>query len=65
MSGGERFFVDSNLLLWDALILSAAQRYGSAYVLSEDFQSGDYAGTRVLNPFEHSPASLAAVKPAG
>jgi predicted nucleic acid-binding protein len=49
----------AQLSYWDALILAAAERTGARYLLSEDFQSGrDYAGTRVLNPFDHSPAEF-------
>ena len=41
---------------WDALILAAARRAASRYLLSEDFQAGRrYEDVEVLNPFEHAP----------
>jgi predicted nucleic acid-binding protein len=44
---------------WDALILAAAQRSGSAYLLSEDFQANRrYQDVLVLNPFDRSPADV-------
>jgi predicted nucleic acid-binding protein len=44
---------------WDALILAAARRSGSRYLLSEDFQSGRrYEDVEVLNPFDHSPSNF-------
>ena len=49
----------AQLSYWDALILAAAQRSGSRYLLSEDFQ-GDrrYEEIQVLNPFHHSPSDF-------
>lgn len=50
---------EAQLSYWDALILAAAERSGSRYLLSEDFQSDrSYGEVRVLNPFEHSPAEF-------
>ena len=50
----------AQLSYWDALILAAAERCGARYLLSEDFQGGrDYAGVKVLNPFDHSPSEFA------
>jgi len=47
------------LSYWDALILAAALRSGSAYLLSEDFQADRrYGDLQVLNPFEHSHAEF-------
>jgi len=49
----------TQLPYWDALILSAAERSGSRYLLSEDFQSDrKYAEIQVLNPFEYAPADF-------
>jgi predicted nucleic acid-binding protein len=45
---------------WDALILAAAQRAGTRYMLSEDFQSDRrYQDIQVVSPFEHSPSEFA------
>jgi predicted nucleic acid-binding protein len=45
---------------WDALILSAAQRAGARYLLSEDFQPNRrYDDVQVLNPFDHSASDFA------
>jgi predicted nucleic acid-binding protein len=44
---------------WDALIVSAAQRGGCRYLLTEDLQRGQsYWNLQVLNPFVDPPASL-------
>ena len=44
---------------WDALIVSAAQTANCRYLLTEDLQDGqDLNGVKVMNPFEHSPATL-------
>jgi len=44
---------------WDALILAAARRSGSRYLLSEDFQGGRrYEEIEILNPFECSPGNF-------
>lgn len=44
---------------WDTLIVSAAQRTGCAYVLTEDLQHDQvYGGVRVVNPFRRSPGQL-------
>jgi predicted nucleic acid-binding protein len=49
----------AQLSYWDALIVSAAQRCGARYLLSEDLQAGrSFDGVRVLNPFEHSPTEF-------
>ena len=55
------YWVDSaQLSYWDALILAAAQRAGSRYLLSEDFQANRrYGGVQVLNPFDHSASDFA------
>jgi predicted nucleic acid-binding protein len=50
----------AQLTYWDALILSATQRSGARYLLSEDFQGGRrYEDVQVLNPFDHSPRDFA------
>ena len=50
----------AQLSYWDALILAAAERSDARYLMSEDFQSGrDYAGVKVLNPFDHAPSEFA------
>ena len=44
---------------WDALIVSAAQTANCRYLLTEDLQDGqDLSGVKVVNPFEHSSATL-------
>lgn len=44
-----------NLSWWDALIVSAAQIGGCAYLLTEDLNDGQAIGSlQVLNPFSHS-----------
>jgi len=49
----------AQLSYWDALILAAAQRSGSRYLLSEDFQEHRvYGGVQILNPFLHSPSEV-------
>jgi predicted nucleic acid-binding protein len=49
----------AQLSYWDSLILASAERLGCATLLSEDFQTGrNYAGVRVINPFEDSPETL-------
>jgi len=49
----------AQLSYWDALILSAAQRSGARYLLSEDFQGGrHYQDIEVVNPFDHSPSEF-------
>ena len=66
--------VDENLLLdgwtvqdrygfswWDALIVAAAARSGSRWLLSEDFQDGqEVFGLTIVNPFVHEPQSILA-----
>jgi predicted nucleic acid-binding protein len=48
-----------NLSWWDALIVSAAQIGGCAYLLTEDLNDGQAIGSlRVLSPFRHSPEFL-------
>lgn len=48
----------NRLSFWDALIVAAASRAGSAIVYSEDFKHGQILeGVRVLNPFL-DPGSL-------
>jgi predicted nucleic acid-binding protein len=49
----------AQLTYWDALILAAARRSGSRYLLSEDFQAGRrYEDVEVLNPFDRSPSEF-------
>ncbi len=44
---------------WDALILAAAERTGSRYVLSEDFEDGRHYGrVEAVSPFSRAPGSL-------
>ena len=41
---------------WDALIVTTAQTSNCAYLISEDLQDGqDMDGTRIINPFRHTP----------
>jgi predicted nucleic acid-binding protein len=49
----------AQLSYWDALILAAAERCDSRYLLSEDFQSDRlYGAVRVVNPFAHTPSEF-------
>jgi len=44
---------------WDALIVAAAQRSGSRWLLTEDLQAGqDILGVTVLDPFRHLPEDV-------
>ena len=44
---------------WDALIVAAASRSGSRWILSEDFQAGqDLLGLTVLDPFVQGPETI-------
>jgi len=44
---------------WDALIATAAEAAGCAYLLTEDLQDNQVLGTvRVVNPFRAAPADL-------
>jgi predicted nucleic acid-binding protein len=44
---------------WDSLIVAAALRTGSRYLLSEDFRDGQLLdGLRVVDPFRHRPQDL-------
>jgi predicted nucleic acid-binding protein len=44
---------------WDALIVAAAQRAGTEYLLSEDLQAGqDLGGVIVVDPFQTAPEAL-------
>ncbi|MEK7403880.1 MAG: PIN domain-containing protein [Acidobacteriota bacterium] len=46
----------AQLPYWDALIVAAAERAGSGWLLSEDFQDGRRFGSlTVLNPLLHHP----------
>ena len=46
----------AGLNYWDALILAAAERAGTRWILSEDFQDGrKYGSIRVVNPFRTLP----------
>lgn len=51
------FWMDeARLSYWDSLIVAAAERSGSAWLVSEDFQSGRKLGkVTVMNPFHASP----------
>lgn len=43
-----------SLSWWDALVVSAAQVSGCAFLLTEDLQDGhDFDGLRVIDPFVH------------
>jgi predicted nucleic acid-binding protein len=54
-----RWMDTAQVAYWDALILAAARRAGSRYLLSEDFQAGRrYEDVEVLNPFEHAPSDF-------
>jgi predicted nucleic acid-binding protein len=47
---------DPRLSYWDGLILSAAERSGCHYLLSEDFQAGQkFGGVTIVSPFRESP----------
>jgi predicted nucleic acid-binding protein len=49
----------AQLSYWDALIVSAAERLGARYLLSEDFQDERrYGDIQVLNPFSHAPSEF-------
>ena len=49
----------AQLSYWDALIVSAAQRCGARYLLSEDFQRDrTFGNIRVVDPFQHSPSEF-------
>jgi len=44
---------------WDALVLAAAARSGSRWLLSEDFQDGQKLfGVTVVDPFAHSSEEI-------
>ncbi len=44
---------------WDALIVAAAARSGSRWLLSEDFQDGqEVFGLKVVSPFTHEPEAI-------
>ncbi len=51
------FWTDqSQITFWDAMIVSAAERVGCRWLLSEDFQTGrQFAGLTVVNPFQTDP----------
>jgi predicted nucleic acid-binding protein len=51
------FWMDqARISFWDALIVSAAERVGSRWLLSEDFQSGrQFGAITVVNPFKTDP----------
>ncbi|MCJ7630698.1 MAG: PIN domain-containing protein [Longimicrobiales bacterium] len=47
---------------WDALIVAAAARSGSRWLLSEDFQDGqELFGLTIVSPFVHEPGSILGV----
>lgn len=59
LEGGWRLQDRYRLSYWDALIVAAAIVSNCAYLLTEDFQSGQVmAGVEVVNPFRRSPESL-------
>ena len=44
---------------WDALIVAAAHRSGSRWLLTEDLQNGqDIFGITIVNPFTHTPETI-------
>jgi predicted nucleic acid-binding protein len=44
---------------WDALIVAAAARCGSRWLLTEDLQDGqDFMGVTVVDPFGHTPEEV-------
>ena len=44
---------------WDALIVAAAARCGSRWLLTEDLQDGqDFLGVTVVDPFRHAPGEI-------
>ena len=44
---------------WDALIVAAAARSGSRWLLTEDLQDGqDFQGVTVVDPFRHAPEEI-------
>jgi predicted nucleic acid-binding protein len=51
------FWIDTaQISFWDASIVSAAERAGCRWLLSEDFQAGRrFGGITVVNPFEFDP----------
>ncbi len=51
------FWTDhASVSFWDALIVSAAERSGCRWLLSEDFQAGrQFGAITVVNPFERVP----------
>jgi predicted nucleic acid-binding protein len=51
------FWMDqARISFWDAMIVSAAERVGCRWLLSEDFQTGrQFAGVTVVNPFKIDP----------
>ncbi len=56
----ERF----GLSWWDALIVAAAHRSGSRWLLTEDLQDGqDILGLTVVNPFSHTPEAILPLTP--
>lgn len=49
----------AQITFWDATIVSAAERVGCRWLLSEDFQTGrQFAGVTVVNPFQTDPGRL-------
>jgi len=47
---------------WDALIVAAAARAGSRWILTEDFQDGqEVFGLRIVNPFSQDPGAILGV----
>jgi predicted nucleic acid-binding protein len=54
------FWTDqSQITFWDAMIVSAAERVGCRWLLSEDFQTGrQFGGVTVVNPFQTDPGAI-------
>jgi predicted nucleic acid-binding protein len=54
----------AQLSYWDALIVAAAQRSGSRFLLSEDFQSDrKFDEVQVVNPFQHQATEFLSERP--
>ena len=55
---GWHWIDEAQVHFWDSLILAAAERTKSSFLLSEDFQAGQKFGSiTILNPFETPPPS--------
>jgi len=50
---------EARISFWDAMIVSAAERAGCRWLLSEDFQTGRQFGSiTVINPFKTNPGDI-------